>query len=132
MLLVDNEVPYADAGLWPYWLKERRAELPRPRRPQGKRRSRRTAPNTSCARGVVHFDPLAQRATREMQAFMWRDGELVAEEEYVLTTTLYFRDEIVLMLERAGFAEVSVRGPYNDAAPAPDDDFLVYSPRAMR
>jgi SAM-dependent methyltransferase len=28
VLLLDNEVPYADAGLWKYWLKESRAELP--------------------------------------------------------------------------------------------------------
>ena len=38
---------------------------------------------------------------------------------------LYLKDELVLMLERAsGFADVSVRGPCNDAPPKPDDDFL--------
>ena len=60
---------------------------------------------------------------------MWRDEELVAEEEHVLTMMLYFKDELVLMLERAGFADVSVRGPYNDAEPKPDDDFLVFIAR---
>jgi hypothetical protein len=43
--------------------------------------------------------------------------------------TLYFKDELVLMLERAGFAEVKVCGPYNDAAPKPEDDFLVFIAR---
>ena len=61
-----------------------------------------------------------------MRAFMWRDGEVVAEEEHVLTMTLYFKDELVLMLERAGFDDVRVRGQYNDAEPTVDDDFLVY------
>ena len=60
---------------------------------------------------------------------MWRDGALVAEEEHVLTTMLYFKDELVLMLERAGFADIRVCGPYNDAEPTPDDDFLVFIAR---
>jgi hypothetical protein len=55
---------------------------------------------------VLDFDPLEQRMTLEMQAFMWRDGDLVAEDEHLLTLTLYFKDEIVLMLERAGFVDV--------------------------
>ena len=30
------------------------------------------------------------------------------------------------MLERAGFADVEVRGQYNDLPATPEDDFLVY------
>jgi hypothetical protein len=65
----------------------------------------------------------------EMQAFMWRDGELVAEEEHLLTMRLYFRNEIVLLLENAGFVDVEVRGDHNDAEPTGDDDFLVFLAR---
>lgn len=130
VLLLDNEVPYAKAALWQYWLKEKRAELPRPRRPPGERRLAKDGAEYELRSRVVDFDPLAQQATLEMQAFMWRDEELVAEEEHVLTMTLYFKDEVVLMLERAGFAEVSVRGRYNDAEPTPDDEFLVYIARS--
>ena len=65
----------------------------------------------------------------ELQAFMWREGDLVAEEEHLLTLRLYFRDEIVLMLERAGFLGVEVRGHHNDAEPTADDDFLVFLAR---
>ncbi len=61
-----------------------------------------------------------------MHALQWRDGELVAEERRRLTSNLYFAGELVLMLERAGFADVQVRGQYNDLAPTPEDDFLVY------
>jgi hypothetical protein len=53
---------------------------------------------------------MAQQLTWEMRTFMWRDGELVAEEEHHLPMTSYFRNELVLMLERAGFVEVEVRG----------------------
>jgi len=129
VLLLDNEVPYANAALWQYWPKEKRAELPRPRRPPGERRSGKDGAEYELRSRVVDFDPLAQQAILEMQAFMWRDDELVAEEEHLLTMTLYFKDELVLMLERAGFADVSVRGPYNDAEPTPDDDFLVFIAR---
>jgi hypothetical protein len=42
----------------------------------------------------------------------------------------YFPTELVLLLERAGFADVEVRGDHNDAQPMADDDFLVYLARA--
>jgi hypothetical protein len=126
VLLLDNEVPYANAAPWQYWLKEKRAELPRPRREPGDRRSGKDGAEYELRSRVVDFDPLAQQATLEMQALMWRHDELVAEEEHVLTMTLYFKDEVVLMLERAGFEDVCVRGQYNDAEPTVDDDFLVY------
>ncbi|MGZ8708189.1 MAG: hypothetical protein ACXW0R_12525, partial [Gaiellaceae bacterium] len=128
-LVLDNEVPYADAALWQYWLKEKRAELPRPRREPSERRTGSDGAEYALQSRLVDFDPLAQQATREMRAFMWRDAELVAEEEHLLTTTFYFRDEIVLMLERAGFVDVEVRGQHNDALPTPDDDFLVFVAR---
>ena len=129
--MLDNEVPYADAALWQYWLKEQRASLPRPQRDAGEpeRRAGSGGAEYALQSRLVDFDPLAQRATRELRAFMWVDGELVAEEEHVLTTTLYFKDEIVLMLERAGFVDVDVRGQYNDEPPSPEDDFLVFVAR---
>jgi len=129
LLVVDNEVPYADGAMWQYWLKEKRQELPLPRRAPGKRRAGLDGAEYELRSRLVDFDPLAQRATREMQGFMWRDGELVAQDEHLLTSTCYFRDEIVLMLERAGFIDVEVRGQHNDAPPTPDDDFLVFLAR---
>lgn len=42
---------------------------------------------------------------------------------------MYFANELLLMLERAGFAEVAVRGGHNDAEPTADDDFLVFIAR---
>ncbi len=130
-LVIDNEVPYSDAGMWEHWLKEKRDGQPRPRRepePSERRTGSDGAEYALLAR-FVGLDPLAQQATRELRAFMWRDGELVAEEEHLLTTTFYFKDEIVLMLERAGFVDVEVRGQHNDEPPSPDDDFLVYVAR---
>ncbi len=129
LLVLDNEVPYADAAMWPYWLKEKRQELPLPRRDPGKRRVGSDGVEYELRSRLLDFDPLDQSATMEMQAFMWRDGELVAEEEHLLTMRLYFRNEIVLLLENAGFVDVEVRGDHNDAEPTGDDDFLVFLAR---
>ena len=56
----------------------------------------------------------------------WRDGGLEAAETRPLTTRLYFKHELVLMLEAAGFADVEVQGDHNDAPATADDDFLVF------
>jgi SAM-dependent methyltransferase len=124
-LLVDIEVPYADAELWRYWQKGERASLPEPAgRPQKLRRASDGTELGLHAR-IVDVDPLRQRVTYEMHAEQWRDGELLAEEDRVLHIGLYFGPELLLMLERAGFADVRVEGDHNGEPPTPDDDFLV-------
>ena len=52
--------------------------------------------------------------TRAIQAWQWRDGELVAEEEHLLTESVYDRDELAALLERAGFVDVEVRDGASD------------------
>lgn len=72
---------------------------------------------------------LDQRVTFELRAAMWRDGELVAEEEHRLTERMYFKDELVLMLEQAGFVDAVVRGGNTDEEAVGDHDFLVFNTR---
>ena len=127
--VLDNEVPYADGNGWEFWQAEGRASLPLPRRPAGRRRGGSDGAEYELRSRVLDFDPLEQRMTMEMQASMWRDGELVAEDEHLLTLTLYFKDEIVLMLERAGFVDVTVAAALTDAEPTGADDFLVFTAR---
>lgn len=129
LFVVDNEVPYADGAGWQYWQQEGRATLPRPRRPPGERRVGADGTEYELRSRVLDLDPLEQRLTLEMQAFRWRDGELVAADEHELVLTLYFKDEIVLMLERAGFVDVTVRAALTDAEPTAADDFLVFTAR---
>ena len=75
---------------------------------------------------MLGLDPLRQQEAWEIHATQWRDGSLVAEERHQLTSNLYFCAELVMMLEKAGFTSVEVRGEYNDLEPTPDDRFLVY------
>ena len=40
--------------------------------------------------------------------------------------TVYFTNEIVPMLERAGFASIDLHAGYSDVVPTADDDFVVF------
>jgi SAM-dependent methyltransferase len=125
-LLLDIEVPYADARLWKYCLKEERAELPEPVRTPRQRRAARDGTEFALASRVVEVDPLAQRSVLEMRVELWRDGELEADETRRIDLHHYFVDELSMMIERAGFREVVVHGDHVEAPPTPDDDFVVF------
>lgn len=129
-LLLDNEVPYANPQWIRRWTAEGRNELPT-RWPSES--DRKVAPDGSeylLRSRMLSADPLDQSFVLAMRAEKRRDGELVAEEERSISIRMLFRDEVVLMLEQAGFADVEVRGPYTDAEPTPDDDVLVFVARA--
>jgi SAM-dependent methyltransferase len=128
-LLLDNEVPYANATLWRRWTKEERAQLPPPWRESGDRRRARDGSEYELRARTVAVDPLDQRATMEIRAEKWLDGELVAAEERTISQRGYFRDELLLLLDRAGFSQVDVRGDYTDEPPSADHEFLVYIAR---
>jgi hypothetical protein len=51
------------------------------------------------------------------------DGAL-AVEEHALSMRGYFRHELEMLLERAGFRSVEVRGDHSDAAPSNEHDIL--------
>lgn len=129
LLLLDNEAPYNDAGLWPYWLRDERAALPQPWREPGERRRGSDGSDYALRSRVVQFDPLEQSVVMEIRGWIWRDGQLLAEDEHRLRLNLYFRNELLSMLEQAGFADVDVRGDYRDEPATPDTEFLVFIAR---
>jgi SAM-dependent methyltransferase len=126
--VVDNEVPYSEGSPWRHWQREEPVE-PKPPSPPGPRRAGADGTEYALRSQLLDVDPLEQRVTMRMHAWMWRNGELVAEDEHELMLTLYFKDEVVLMLERAGFVDVTVRAALTDAEPTRADDFLVFTAR---
>jgi SAM-dependent methyltransferase len=128
-LVLDNEVPYADRRQWQYWLKDERGSLPRPWSPPGPRRHASDGAEYGLQVRLVDLDPLRQAATMEIRAELWRAGELVAEEEHRIDIGLYFRNELLLMLERAGFSDVVVHGDHTDEEATGDHDFLAFVAR---
>ncbi len=129
-LLLDNEVPYAVASRWKRWTKAERGGLPSAWPESGDRRRAVDGTEYEMRSRTVAIDPLDQTHTLEMRAQKWTAGELVATEERLLSMRSYFRDELLLMLERAGFDDVDVRGDYTSDAPTPDHEFLVFIARA--
>jgi SAM-dependent methyltransferase len=128
-LLLDIEVPYADTEQWRYWTREERGALPEAPTPPRRRRRASDGAEYALRSRIVELDPLNQRVTLAMHAQQWREGELAAEEDHRLTIGLYFRNELLLMLERAGFANVVVQGDHNDSDATSEDDFLVFVAR---
>jgi hypothetical protein len=127
-LLLDIQVPYSSRSQWKYWLKNERPSLPTEYWPDGPKRGSDGADYVLRSR-IVELDPLSQHVTLEIHAEMWRDDVLVSEEDHRLSICLYFPNELLLMLERVGFADVVVHGEHREAAPTSDDDFLVFVAR---
>jgi hypothetical protein len=127
-LVLDNENPYSSGYPWRYWRKDERATLPRAREPLEEVERRRGSDGAEYAlkSRLVDLDPLEQRATYAMDAGMWRDGQLVQREEHALHINFYFKNETVLLLERAGFTDIVVQAGHREEAPTGDDDFIVF------
>ena len=129
-LLLDHEVPYADAGTWKYWLRDERASLPEAARPPaGEPRRASDGAGYTLSSRVVDLDPLQQHVIMEIHAERWRDGVLEKAEDHRLDMGLYFEHELLLMLERAGFDDVTVHGEHTERPPTADDGFLVFVAR---
>jgi SAM-dependent methyltransferase len=82
---------------------------PAPLGPPAERRRGSDGSEYSLRARIVDVDRAERRVTRAIQAWQWRDGELIAEEEHLLTESLYGENELVALLERAGFVDVEVR-----------------------
>lgn len=128
-LLLDNEVPYANARRWPLWTKQERERLPEPWPPAGERRRAGDGAEYELRGRALGLDPLDQTRTMEIRADKWVHGKRVASEEHAISMRMYFRDELLLMLQQAGFSHVDVRGDYTDEEPTADHEFLVYAAR---
>ena len=126
-LVLDNENPYSPGYPWRSWRKDERATLPRPRQPldEAERRPGSDGSEYALESRLLDLDPLEQFATYEMHAGKWRDGELVEEEEHSLRINFYFKNELLLMLERAGFTDIVVHGDHREEPPTRDSDFVV-------
>jgi SAM-dependent methyltransferase len=125
-LLLDNQVPYAVASRWKRWTTTDRGELPTAWPEAGDRRQAADGSELELRSRTVAVDPLDQTHTLEIRVQKWAAGELLATEEHTLSMRSYFRDELLLMLEHAGFDDIDVRGDYSSDPPTPDHEYLVF------
>jgi SAM-dependent methyltransferase len=128
-LLLDHHLPYEDAEEWQLWLKEGRKRLPEAWPETMGKRPPDDGSEYQLYSRVIAFDPLEQQMTRQMHTLLWRDGRVVAEEEYTLTENLYFRNELRLMFEQAGFEVEAIQAGYTEAEATAEDEVIVFVAR---
>lgn len=125
-LVLDNEVPYNDGGWgWERWT-TRGDGLPEPWPDSGTTRTAEDGTTYELRSRIVDLDPLEQTVTLEMRGTMSRGDQLVEQDEHVLKMTLYFTNELRLMIERAGFSNIELYGDYTREAPTRDSGFVVF------
>ena len=121
--MLDYEVGEFDDERWRTWQRRERDEAaPGPD-------ERQLAPDGfeyALRHRVLDLDLTAGRVVRELQAWQWRDGNLVAHEIHELVENLYSRADVEELLEGAGFVDIQVVGGYHGGPPTGDEEFLVY------
>lgn len=129
VLLLDKQMPYGAASAWSWkdWIAENRKGLD----PEFW-----TAPAVERAADGREFrsrfrladlNPLEQTMVQQMHMELWQDGKLMAQEERTLTSNIYFKHELLLLLKAAGFAHVTVTGDYTEEEANPDHGVLVFA-----
>jgi SAM-dependent methyltransferase len=126
LVIANHELPYAcrDETAWARWLPGHRDDIPREWPSEGERRTTSDGDEIELLFRLAEFDPLAQRHTLEVRARLWRGGHVVREETYRLRESLYFAQEILLLLDQAGFGDLAVESSYT-GRPATADDATV-------
>ena len=130
-LVLWHELPWEghDEQGWARWLPGHRAGIPRPWREPGDRRRTADGDEIELATRLVAFDPFRQRHVLEIRARLWHEDALVREEAGRLAENLYFAQEMLLLLEEAGFGDVQVEAAYTGRPATPDDGTLVFVAR---
>ena len=126
-LLLDIEAEYASPDSWPLWLPENRQRLPEPWPQEGDRRVAADGSANVAYFRTLDLDPLEQHYTRQVRLEKWVSGARVASEEYTLHGNLYLKSEVMLLLEVAGFAEITVQGDYRSEEATPEHRVLVFT-----
>ena len=126
---MDNYLPYKDPNEWRYWVKEEMRKLPEPWPSTGSRKVAANGDEIELRIRLAAFDPLDQVVTRDIRAILWRDGQLVEQEEDTLLERLYFRNELLAMLTLAGFHDIDVLGDYTENTATLGSGILVYIAR---
>ncbi len=128
-LVFSHDLPYAEEEAdWLRWLPGGRGE-PEPWPDAGDRRPTSDGDELELLFWESSFDPLLQRSVLEVRARRWRDGEMVEQEEHRIVLPEYFAQEILLMLDTAGFTEVEIQGRYTGAPATGDDATVVFLAR---
>lgn len=124
-LLFDLHAPYKDDGPWNLWQKGWE-KLSSDWWPDAKRERASDGTDFVMRSRIANLDPLDQSLTLQIWAQHWQGKQLLGEEERTLTTNIYFKNELVMMLQQAGFTDITVRGDFTEEEASPKHGELVY------
>jgi len=131
LLIANHWFPYGEYNdqQWALWLPGHRADIPRDWKSEGERRTTSDGDEIEMFFRLGELNPLLQRTTLQMRARLWHGGKVIKEEAHDLHENLYFAQEILLLLEGAGFRDVVIEGGYTGQPATPDDGMAVFVAR---
>lgn len=128
-LVFDYQPRWNDRPAWLSRLPEGRRSLPQDWPTSTERRKLGDGTELETATRTVSMDPLEEVATRQIRARLWRAEELLKEEIHTQRVEDYSKNELVLMLERAGFGQIHLFGDYTEEPATMDSEILVFVSR---
>jgi SAM-dependent methyltransferase len=128
-LLFDIDAEYTWDEGWEKWIPAKRQALPEPWPQEGRRRAAPDGTEYVERQRMLSVDPLEQKMVRQVRIEKWAAGKLLDSEEHTQHRTLYLPSEARLMLQVAGFREITLRDGYTDEPATPDSDELVFVAR---
>ncbi len=122
----DLAVRWNDPPAWLSRLPENRRSLPEKWPSSTERKLLADGSELEIAARTVAVDPLAESQIRQLRARLWRNGELIEEQVHTQRYEEYGKNEILLMLERAGFNDIRIFGDLSDEPATADNNGLMF------
>ncbi len=126
-LLLDIDAEYTWPQGWEYWEPEKRTALPEPWPEEKKRRTAADGCEYVEQQRMLSVDPLEQKMIRQVRIEKWAAGKLIDAQEYSQHRTLYLPNEVLVMLQLAGFRQTTMCGDYTGEPATPDSEMLVFT-----
>ncbi len=122
----DYSPRWNDPPAWLSRLPEARRSLPQEWPSSTERKRLADGCDLELVARTIAMDPLEDVATRQIRARLWKNGELLQEEVHTQKVEDYSTHELILMLERAGFPDITITGNYRDEPATADYTTLIF------
>jgi hypothetical protein len=126
-LLLNIEAEYAWPEWWEEWAPAKCKTLPEPWPEEGRHRVAADGSEYVERFRLVSTNMLEQSYVRQVRVEKWVAGQLVAFQEDTMRGDTYMKNEMLLMLQVAGFRQITVRGDYADEPATPDSKELIFT-----
>ncbi len=115
-----------DPPAWLSRLPEERRRLPEQWPAATERQRLADGTELEIATRTVAVDPLDESQVRQTRARVWRNGALLEEQVHTQRYEEYSKNELLLLLELAGFHSVQIYGDYRNEVATADHTTLIF------